>query len=161
MGLLGAVAAGVVVTKGAMDFYEEYKDRANNTEQPGDDDNELVQPTPQPRSCHADGTAAAVPDSWHQEEEMLLEGMPNQSGEYTVAPLITLIAKAAGELGNIIFSENNNRENFLDRSSLNYVPTPKHDKLGGWGSKMDLSDAEAKEALDNSIQNGKQRIWGA
>ncbi|WP_306438074.1 hemagglutinin repeat-containing protein [Mycoavidus sp. SF9855] len=89
LGLLGAVAAGAVVTKGAMDFYEEYKKRANNTEQPGEDGNQLVQPAPPPmitliepeQPPHLPGMA------WHQDEEVRLEGMPNQSGEHIVQPL--------------------------------------------------------------------------
>ncbi|UAW64321.2 hemagglutinin repeat-containing protein [Mycoavidus sp. HKI] len=89
LGLLGAAAAGAVVTKGAMDFYEEYKERATNTEQPGEDGNQLVQPPPPPmitliepeQPPHLPGMA------WHQDEEVRLEGMPNQSGEHIVQPL--------------------------------------------------------------------------
>lgn len=89
LGLLGAVAAGVVVTKGAMDFYEEYKERATNTEQPGGDGNQLVQPPPPPMITLIEPEQPPqLPGmAWHQDEEVRLEGMPNQSGEHIVQPL--------------------------------------------------------------------------
>ncbi len=92
LGLLGAVATGAVVVKGAMDYYEEYKERANNTKQPGEDDNQLVQQAPAPmftlimeppQSSLIPGTA------WHPDEEVLLGGKPNQSGEHVLQPIET------------------------------------------------------------------------
>jgi hypothetical protein len=40
----------------------------------------------------------------------------------------------------------------------NYSPSPKHGP-GGWGTPMDLGDAEAQEVLNNGTQSGKQ-IYG-
>jgi hypothetical protein len=37
-----------------------------------------------------------------------------------------------------------------------YVPSPKHDPLGGWDSPMDLDDSVAQIVLDNGIPDGKQ-----
>ncbi|BBE09137.1 Probable hemagglutinin-related protein [Mycoavidus cysteinexigens] len=163
LAVLGALAAAVVVGG----VYETYKKDQENK-----DDDQLIQPPPPMFTPTEPPQPSQIPGrEWHQDEEVLPEGMPNQSeehivqplttpnqsGAYTVAPLINPIAEALEKLGNLIFSENNNRENALDKPPLNYAPTSKHDKLGGWGSRMDLSDAEAKEVLDNSIQNGKQR----
>lgn len=36
------------------------------------------------------------------------------------------------------------------------MPSPKH-ALGGWGTPMDLSDSQAQNVLNNSIQGGKQK----
>ncbi len=45
--------------------------------------------------------------------------------------------------------------------SPKYVPSPKHDKSmpdrGRQGTPMDLSDEQAQEVLDRSIEDGKQR----
>ncbi|MBV8044557.1 MAG: filamentous hemagglutinin [Pluralibacter sp.] len=38
----------------------------------------------------------------------------------------------------------------------NYVPSPKH-APGGWGTPMDLSDSQAQDVLNSSIQGGKQK----
>ncbi len=103
LGLLGAVATGAVVTKGAMDYYEEYKERANNTEQPGEDDNQLVQQASAPKvklimeppqSPLLPGTAR------HPDEEVLLGGRPNQSGEHVLQPMETPreVQSAAGNV---------------------------------------------------------------
>ncbi|KAG0285855.1 hypothetical protein BGZ96_009952 [Linnemannia gamsii] len=84
-----------------MDFYEEYKKRANNTEQPGEDDNQLVQQASAPKiklimeppqSPLLPGTAR------HPDEEVPLEGKPNQSEEYIPQPLVHLreVQSAAG-----------------------------------------------------------------
>ncbi len=103
LGLLGAVATGAVVVKGAMDYYEEYKGRANNTEQPGEDDNQLVQQATAPmaklimeppQSFLIPGTAR------HPDEEVLPEGKPNQSEEYIPQPLVHL--REVQSAGNVL-----------------------------------------------------------
>jgi len=38
-----------------------------------------------------------------------------------------------------------------------YVPSPKHDPRGGWGTPMDLNDKTAQEVLNASVQGGKQK----
>ncbi|BBO59842.1 hypothetical protein [Mycoavidus sp. B2-EB] len=111
--VLSVVAAGLA----AWNAYKAYQKNRVNEE----DEEQLILPPPPtiftpmepPQSHQIPGRA------WHQDEEVLLEGMPNQSGEhlvqplvypnksgeYTVAPLIQPIAEAPEKLGNMIFSE--------------------------------------------------------
>lgn len=42
------------------------------------------------------------------------------------------------------------------KDSLRYAPTRKHEK-GGWGTEMDLNYKEGQQALNNSVEGGKQR----
>ncbi|BBE09073.1 Uncharacterized protein MCB1EB_0912 [Mycoavidus cysteinexigens] len=84
---LGALAAGIVVGS-AYEWYK--KDRANNVEQPGEDEDQIVQPAPPPMVMPMEPQQPfQIPGrAWHQDEEVLLEGMPNQSGEHIVQPLV-------------------------------------------------------------------------
>ncbi len=47
----------------------------------------------------------------------------------------------------------------VSRVRHNYVPSPKHDPVTGWATKMDLDAQIAQQVLDSGIQQGKQ-IYG-
>ncbi|BBO59687.1 hypothetical protein [Mycoavidus sp. B2-EB] len=118
--VLSVVAAGLVAWN-ANEAYQKY--RANNAGQDGEDGDEdqlilrpprpMITPMEPPQSRQIPGR------EWRQDKEVLLEGMPDQSGEhlvqpfvtpnqfgeYTVAPLILPITEALGKLGNAIFSK--------------------------------------------------------
>jgi hypothetical protein len=49
--------------------------------------------------------------------------------------------------------------NQVSRIRRNYVPSPKHDRVSGWATKMDIDDQVAQQVLDNGIQHGQQ-IYG-
>ncbi|MCX8567125.1 MAG: hypothetical protein ON057_001852 [Glomeribacter sp. 1016415] len=115
---IGAAAA----TTGAVVLYE--LDKKLGKDEGQVEENELIQPPPPPMTTPMEPPQLdSIPGrEWHQDEEVRLEGMPNQSrehivqplvtpnqsDEYTTAPLITPIAEAPGKLGNVLFSENNN-----------------------------------------------------
>ncbi|BBO59834.1 hypothetical protein [Mycoavidus sp. B2-EB] len=83
------VTAGLVAWN-ANEAYQKY--RANNAGQDGEDGDEdqlilrpprpMITPMEPPQSRQIPGR------EWHQDEEVLLEGMPNQSGEHIVQPLV-------------------------------------------------------------------------
>ncbi len=51
------------------------------------------------------------------------------------------------------------RSDQVNRIRRNYSPSLKHDRVRGWGTKMDLDDRVAQKVLDNGIQHDKQ-VYG-
>ncbi|BBO59028.1 hemagglutinin [Mycoavidus sp. B2-EB] len=87
--VLSVVTAGLVAWN-ANEAYQKY--RANNAGQDGEDGDEdqlilrpprpMITPMEPPQSRQIPGR------EWHQDKEVLLEGMPDQSGEHTVQPFV-------------------------------------------------------------------------
>ncbi|GAM51913.1 hypothetical protein EBME_0376 [bacterium endosymbiont of Mortierella elongata FMR23-6] len=82
---IGAAAA----TTGAVVLYE--LDKKLGKDEGQVEENELIQPAPPPMTTPMEPPQLdPIPGrAWHQDEEVRLEGMPNQSGEHIVQPLVT------------------------------------------------------------------------
>ncbi|MFN8455533.1 MAG: hypothetical protein U0401_12845 [Anaerolineae bacterium] len=72
---------------------------------------------------------------------------------------IQVIFSKDGKVSHNIEIRNLTHSNQVHRIRRNYVPSPKHDPVTGWATKMDLEDQVAQQVLDNGIQNGKQ-VYG-
>ncbi|BBE08877.1 Probable hemagglutinin-related protein [Mycoavidus cysteinexigens] len=124
---IGAAAA----TTGAVVLYE--LDKKLGKDEGQVEENELIQPPPPPMVTPMEPQRPSqIPGrAWHQDEEVLLEGMPNQSGEHIVQPLTTPgevqqrvepintpINQEVNAYGNAIFSKGAKKAN----KDKDYVP---------------------------------------
>ena len=71
----------------------------------------------------------------------------------------TATSAAVGLGENLAQIKNNQNGSSEKQSQRRYVPSPKHNPQGGWGSPMDLSDDVAGQVLNEGISNGKQ-VYG-
>ncbi len=71
----------------------------------------------------------------------------------------TATVGAVGLGGNLALLKNNNQGGARSQSQRQYVPSPKHNSQGGWGSPMDLDDNVAQQVLNDGIGFGHQ-VYG-